>query len=236
MNIITGFHRSGTSALAGACFHAGLPMGEKDSMVLDQSDNPKGHWEHIEYLRINNKLLIDNGGSWDKPRPLISIPIPIQLSMKEKGMDGLLVKDPRFCLTARMWEEFMPIFRAFVMLRNPFECIRSLEARSPGTKFSTSLWIKYNESLLEWLTKKNKSVMVIEYDFLLDHPSIVSDMVRRFLSVHPDDFDHKAFVGFIEKRLKHHDSNGKIPIECRDLYGQLLSLGEKTYESISGKP
>ena len=236
MDIITGFHRSGTSAFAGACFMAGLPMGDKEKMLLGLSDNPKGHWEHTDYLGINDNLLNSNGGSWNEPKPILSISPPTHMTMRRLSSDDILVKDPRFCLTAKIWDELASVNDVFILLRNPLECIRSLEVRSPGTKFSTSLWLKYNEELLYWLIKEKKNPMVIEYDFLLSHPFIVADIVRRFLDIHPDHFNDHGFIEFIEKGLKHHDSNGKLPAECRDLYGQLLSLGEKTFEQISGKP
>jgi hypothetical protein len=48
----------------------GLYLGPDDQLVSSVKGNLKGHWEHSEFLRLNEALLARLGGTWDNPPDL----------------------------------------------------------------------------------------------------------------------------------------------------------------------
>lgn len=64
--IILGFHKSGTSATAGILDILGVHMGRK--LRGADSKNPKGYFEDVRFLQLNDAILEDACGSaWDPP-------------------------------------------------------------------------------------------------------------------------------------------------------------------------
>jgi hypothetical protein len=61
--IVLGMHRSHTSLLAKGLNDNGVNMGKE--LLPATSDNPCGYYENIEFIRMNNKILKEAGGSWD---------------------------------------------------------------------------------------------------------------------------------------------------------------------------
>ena len=58
-------HRSGTS-LVTKCFECfGYGLGE--TLMAPSSDNPKGFFEDLDIVNLNDNLLRDNGSYWDAP-------------------------------------------------------------------------------------------------------------------------------------------------------------------------
>lgn len=75
--IILGMHRSGTSIIAGVLHTLGVYMGNK--FIGAHWSNLLGHFENIEFVRLNDKILKNAGGSWDNHlRKDINIKRPFQ--------------------------------------------------------------------------------------------------------------------------------------------------------------
>lgn len=87
--LITGKHRSGTSALARQCAELGFSFGK--NLFPSQSDNPKGFYEDVELLRsMNNRLRrssADGTHPWHWPMRFGCSPSIIQLH--SNGATGL---------------------------------------------------------------------------------------------------------------------------------------------------
>ncbi len=75
--IVLGMHKSGTSLVAGALKKAGVNMG--DNLLGRHWSNPLGHFEDMDFFRLNRKILREVGGGWDNPPSLDKV-----LSLKEK--------------------------------------------------------------------------------------------------------------------------------------------------------
>ena len=62
-------HRSGTSVLTRCMNLGGLYLGKPEDLIYDPDNpsNPKGHWEHKEFVEINETILEYLDGSWDNP-------------------------------------------------------------------------------------------------------------------------------------------------------------------------
>ena len=64
--LITGMHRTGTSAMAGCLFHSGFSFGDHDAkeLQLSKKDNLKGHFESHDFVRLSNNVLRSINTNW----------------------------------------------------------------------------------------------------------------------------------------------------------------------------
>src|SRR5438309_5043020 len=98
---ITGMHRSGTSMVARLLNVCGLGLGPEDELLPAAFDNPRGFWENVHFVRLNDALLRAWGGPWDRPPPGAGT-TPDELRSRALGLVGRLAgpgpwgwKDPR---------------------------------------------------------------------------------------------------------------------------------------------
>ena len=162
--IISGMHRSGTSFLARAFNLMGMHLGDFDELTSDewrpQKDNPRGHWENKEILKLTEETLSQNNGTWSKIPSTISINEELgqkirffieRLSSKPSLAFGF--KDPRILLCLNEWCQFLPKSFTFIgIFRNPSSVAESLKKRNGFSyDISINLWKKYNEYLLQHL-------------------------------------------------------------------------------------
>ena len=66
--MVLGMHRSGTSAVSLSLRVFGARHG--DRLVGGLSSNPKGHWEDIDVLRLNERMFEAIHTRWDSPSPV----------------------------------------------------------------------------------------------------------------------------------------------------------------------
>jgi len=132
---IIGMHRSGTSMITGILHKCGLKLG--GNLLMGARDNPKGHFESLEFIRINQKILIMNGGRWHTPPKNIRFNPEMKMQMRHflnkfnpQKISGL--KDPRTCFTFPLWREVIhPEPIKAVMIVRPFSAIaKSLQKRN----------------------------------------------------------------------------------------------------------
>jgi hypothetical protein len=115
--IITGMHRSGTSAVSGALAQMDVDFGK--NLTSPSRHNPKGYFEHPEIVALHDSLLQALGSCWDDYLALPSgwaaneITREIRSSLiailkRDFGEAPLFgVKDPRLCRLMPLW---FPIF------------------------------------------------------------------------------------------------------------------------------
>lgn len=72
--LICGMHRSGTS-LVTKCFEI-FGYGLGDTLMEPNEDNPKGFFEDLDVVQINDELLRANGSYWDAPSFLATLTFP----------------------------------------------------------------------------------------------------------------------------------------------------------------
>lgn len=132
---IIGMHRSGTSMITGLLYHCGLELGAP--LLMHAKDNPRGHFENRQFIRINQNILIRNGGRWFAPPKSVKFLPGLREKMRAflnefdaKKISGF--KDPRICLTLPLWREVVhpePMKAVFVV--RPFTAIaKSLKHRN----------------------------------------------------------------------------------------------------------
>lgn len=134
--VVPGMHRSGTSMVAGVLQRLGVFMGEH--LQAADSSNQRGHYEDLEFQRINKAILRDAGGSWRHPPSHEAI---MGVTKYDRQMADLVArrdaeheiwgwKDPRTCLTLAKWAPLLsdPIY--LICQRRPHGVVFSLMARN----------------------------------------------------------------------------------------------------------
>lgn len=178
--LVVGMHRSGTSALTGACAALGLQAPSVDDRMDWPESNPE-HWESLALALHDYALLHHLEGSWDAPPDLPPgwelgsairpVPPPGPAAARAYPEPGPLVwKDPRACLLLPYWRRVLPSPPAALLVwRPPMAVARSLRARDGlALAHGLALWERYNRSALENLA--GVDTYVVDYDALLDDP------------------------------------------------------------------
>ena len=114
----------------------GIHMG--NHLIGPAPSNPKGHFENLEWVTLNDQLLQSQGFSWhNPPKKMLSMPsIELENKMKQlllsqkKPIWGL--KDPRTILTFNIWKPLLEEISEVVYIflhRDYSSSLRSLSAR-----------------------------------------------------------------------------------------------------------
>lgn len=158
--VVLGMHRSCTSLLAKGLLHSrDCHIGEK--LLLRGKGNPKGHFENVDFVSMNDSILKFAGGSWNNPPPeyeilkvgqALSDQIEKLIRLSERRIWGW--KDPRTTLTIRCYMPYLtnPVFMA--CFRDPKEVAKSLTKRD-GSDFEKNIELakEYNQRLLKFLAE-----------------------------------------------------------------------------------
>ena len=66
---ILGMHRSGTSVLTRILNLSGMSLGPENMLAggCEKDGQPKGYWENVEFISLNNAILERYGGNWFEP-------------------------------------------------------------------------------------------------------------------------------------------------------------------------
>ena len=194
--VVLGMHRSGTSAMTRALSLAGAKL---PAMPLPPGpDNVDGHWEPLEVVTLNEKILSALDSSWSDtfgPRGFRTKPLQVDQYLDEaceilrRNYDGktcIVVKEPRMTIFVDLWaaalkrEGFQPGF--VIMVRHPLEVAESLKVRNGFIREkSLVLWTTYMLAA-ELGTRREKRVFV-RYDDLMADPEATLDAIESGLMV-----------------------------------------------------
>ncbi|HTI58761.1 sulfotransferase [Mucilaginibacter sp.] len=133
--IIAGMHRSGTSLITNWLYHCGLQVGE--SLVEANEGNKEGHYEDVEFLKIHEEILADNGltvsGLVYDEQPKISDyqleKLKAIIRIKKRRFDQWGWKEPRTCLFLDTYRRLLPDARYLVIVRDYASVVNSLLKR-----------------------------------------------------------------------------------------------------------
>ncbi len=211
--------------------------------------NPKGYWESERLRQFNDRLLDKADSSWDDWRPFASglLQSPeirssvaeMQSLLQEEFGDAelFLVKDPRICRLAPLWQEALEKTDSdagvVLAVRNPLEVAASLQTRDGiSTEKALLLWLRYNLEMESSTRGSRRSIQ--RYETLLeDWRSVVSGIAKDLDLKWPDfSDDAKADIDdFLSPRLRHTVStqdglarNEHVNKWVLDTYDCLLSL------------
>jgi hypothetical protein len=130
---VAGMPRSGTSLVTQVLHRCGLHLGRPEDLMPAAPDNTDGYWEHLTFVRINERLLTANGGTWFAPpatlQPTPDITAAAQAAVAAfAGREPWGWKDPRNAVTLPFWQGLLPALKVIVCLRHPAETAASLTA------------------------------------------------------------------------------------------------------------
>jgi len=185
---VLGMHRSGTSALTGMLAQAGF--GAPSDLMPATVANPKGYWESLSIIRLNEDFIIEMESHWSS-----SLPLPAGWSESinarkwrtsliniiaetYRGAELPTIKDPRFCkliMGLEPWLESRLINTSFIIpIRHPLEVSNSL-FQAEGTDLSKALrlWIK-SVFMTEQATRGHRRKF-ISFDILIQDPGNALD-------------------------------------------------------------
>jgi glycosyltransferase involved in cell wall biosynthesis len=255
--VVLGMHRSGTSALARVLNLCGavLPAKLKPPKL---GVNPKGFWEPEAVLDLNVRAMRQLGGDWTR----VNFSLPSTgafvdefehdacalLQSEYGGRQTILIKDPRICVLAPLWNRslvaagYRPVY--VVPVRNPLEVARSLHARGDmSVNEGLMLWLAYMKRVAEFADAHPEVMYVRFADLLDDWRGTVARIADR-LDV---PFDTRAEVAEVDRFLEHSlrrqtasdealDAVSSEPaiVEVRSLYRTFLSRCDRDAARHSG--
>ena len=213
-------HRSGTSLVAGLVRLLGVDLGPEAHLLPPNYGNPKGFWEHKQFVQLNDQVLATLGGmwhelptfapGWENSPELAAIRRQARVLIEQEFASSTCWgwKDPRTCVTAPFWKQLLPEIRFVVCLRNPMDVAHSLQARDGfSVEKAIQLWLSYMTAAVEHSTGQRRLFVV--YEDCLEQPQVQVERLARFLgqTEYAAQADTQAAVQhFIETALHHYRS------------------------------
>ena len=173
---VTGMHRSGTSALARVLNILGMDLGDpKQLMKPHPEQNARGFWEHWAFVRLNDRILKECGGTWDRPPSIVRrqpqfVADARKLLQEFSSADLRGWKDPRTAITFPVWKAAARAagldLRTVVSIRHPDQVAASLQKRNLVTaERARELWRRHYRSIAEHTDPKKRTC--VHYEDLL---------------------------------------------------------------------
>ena len=240
-------HRSGTSAVAGFLAKAGFYAGEEGDMLPAAEDNPKGFFEREDVNALNDSLLAELGGAWDKPVPrdVVAQRAPAWATDVHKVLAGLeaeaagrplVLKDPRISLVLPAWMPALDSRFVFLLVdRNPVDVAWSVRRRDNRPLYvAMALWQLYWAELLDGLA--GKRVLVVRYENFVAGPvGQGSALLERLAEAVPVDRANAAQAeGFVSADMRHHHAGSTTDANLDVLTSAQVSLARWLAELPEG--
>jgi hypothetical protein len=188
--IVLGAGRSGTSAITRAFVTAGFFAGRDEELLGPVPSNPRGYYEPLSVLEVNEGLLERFGCAWwgDAPPPEDQRPLLAEMeprlqsildSLIERAGDApVALKEPRINGLLPLWRPVIDgVLHPVLTVRDPLEIALSHESRD-GTSLGHALasWEMQTTMVLDWLD--GRAVTVAPYAPLLADPELTEKVVR----------------------------------------------------------
>lgn len=237
---VLGMHRSGTSAITGALQKIGVALPQE--LMPPQADNPKGYFEGVRVMQLNDQFLADLHSNWDDTRFAVSI----SEHLINKHVDQVkafieeefsytkifAIKDPRLCITFPLWEKALLDLGIDVKIllphRNPFEVAHSLKSRNNfSTEKSLLLWVKHFLQAEKY--SRTYPRCFLGFDQFVNNFSKEINKICDFVEIEKESkVIDEIYSEFLDKELKHHSLDLKnvaenIPTFLKKLLGLMES-------------
>jgi hypothetical protein len=217
---ILGMGRAGTSLVARVLNLMGVDLGPGDHIMGPAASNPRGHWEHVPLVNLNDEILATFGGSWHEPPafPVDWHRSPVLADQRQRARAIIEAdfakadlwgwKDPRTSLTLPFWQDILPAMMYVICLRSPLATAQSLHRRDGFTlEKGGRLWLSYVTSAIRH-TRGHRRLFVF-YEDMIDAWQVEVQRLAVFLgkpelSRRPDIL--RAIEDFLDLSLEHHRS------------------------------
>lgn len=239
---VLGMGRSGTSAITRVLSLCGARL--PDPLLGASESNPKGHWEPIDAINMNNAFLSRHGASWYDPTLRLQGEVAFSAQETEAyieqirgfierccaGSSLLVIKEPRIVALASFWFEACrrasAIANVVIPIRHPDQVAASLAARDGVTaELSNVLWLKYN--FLAERSSRELPRVFVEYPNLLGDWRKEIARISEYLTVDLREPDEVAIDRFLDPALHRQRSCG----ESSNAFGQTWTT--ETYTALS---
>ncbi len=225
--LILGMHRSGTSAVAGACAQLGVDFGRH--LIGAQDDNVKGYFEDERVLDLHESYLSAVGSSWDDLAPAPHEDSHPRRTLQQ-GIEELLAgvakspfpgfKDPRMSRLVIPWLDALRAAErepVVLLVHRPVgEVIRSLARRNGfGAEKSALLWADH--LLRAERSTRGVRRAFVSYPALLEDPATLLGSVAAELGVEwPTAPDRVAdsLREFVDPALRHTTGDAGATAGC----------------------
>lgn len=158
--VILGMHRSATSLIAKS-INTQISMG--DNLLPPDKSNPHGHFEDLDFLSINKRILRSAGGNWRNPpthkailsqSPKFEQEIKNLIQSKNKNSKLWGWKDPRTSLTIPLFHNHLSNPHYIYIQRDPNSVAQSLHRRN-NIPIEEGLYLYkiYNKRIKDFLEK-----------------------------------------------------------------------------------
>ncbi|MGH9654289.1 MAG: sulfotransferase family protein [Bryobacteraceae bacterium] len=208
--------RSGTSALARVLSLCGASLPEP--LLGANESNPRGYWEPLDALRLNDDFLFRHGATWFDPTLVLQNEIVFDHREREAYIEEirrfldracpnrplLVIKEPRITAVAEFWFEGARraglATKIVIPVRHPEEVAASLASCGKASlALSAALWLKYN--LLAELRSRGLPRAFIEYPNLLNDWRREIARISSTLSVNLSNADEPQIDAFLRHAL-----------------------------------
>jgi tetratricopeptide (TPR) repeat protein/SAM-dependent methyltransferase len=259
--IISGFHRSGTSAIANYIEDAGLNLGA--DLMAGGISNAKGHFEDWPAVKLHNTQLINNYTSWQfhDECELSAEPDFLRdyIAQRSENIAYWGVKDPRACLFLNEWEQSLGDKGVFVfVVRHWSSCVESLlhrhsrelaydltdvTSKSVDVSFwaqptlAAKMWLSYTKRLVSFVKKHPQKTLMITQRALFEGAPVLQAINSKFGFQLDENttppFDVSLFRDKASQRIFSELSTA-LQVQLNSVWEELLALA--TFKAVNELP
>jgi len=197
--IMTGMHRSGTSAVARLAQSLGFDVGSH--LLIARRNNRHGHFEEMGFIRFHDQLIsryFPERAPFCEWLPLNDSETPYgdadrdeayALWESHRAEGGRAWKDPRTSLFLDLWTDVLPDAKVIVCLRHPYQVHLSLLRRGEPflhVDYSAGIrgWTVYNERIRRALAQlPTDRFLLVDVDTSFREPERLAERLAEFLGV-----------------------------------------------------
>lgn len=246
--LVLGMHRSGTSMLGGVLERLGCD-GPKSRLPPNER-NPKGYFESLEIMKLNDAILDALGSRWDDWQQLdngwqdsprfVAFRERMAMTVAAEYGDASLIylKDPRICRLMPIWREvlvdagYAPV--CIHTYRNPMEVVQSLAARQEiAVEPEIGLLLWFRHVLDAEAASRGLPRVFTSYARLLSDWTEFSDRAEDAFGFSwpvARNVRQGRMRDMLDRGLRHHDASAKDPRQDRsvpELVKQCLEVMER---------
>lgn len=239
MIIVTGMHRSGTSLTAQVLQALGADFGPAERLYDADQWNANGYLERVDAVDLNSRIITGHSRTTSRVAAVRSqlgylrMPTGDRLASRlaeatndvaelSSSLQGLFVKDPRFCITAPIWRETGDVAAMVVALRHPTASVASLQRRNRlPAPIGHRFWRWHMEQILPTI---GPQTLVVRQDTLTgpDHASEV-DRIGAWLTEVAGVDVASDMPSVLDRSLINHQADDEAPESSQRLWEQLVS-------------